>query len=656
MDIINLNGVGPKTSQLLSKIDIYTTNDLLLYFPYRYNLYKIKNINEELEQTDLIKVKIETTPIVNYIKRNFNRMTFKAQTSNLLINVTIFNRAFQKNNLTIGKEIYISGKYDKYKNTFTASNILFNLPTNLIEPIYHLTSGITNQLIQKLVSNINEYNFKEIIPSYINEKYNFISKNAAIKIIHNPKDIKEIKQANLKLIYEELFSFMFKIVYSKKENLSKEKEIKNFDDSLIYDFINSLQFKLTNDQLNTIKDILSNMHSNKQMNRLVIGDVGSGKTIVSVIAMYASFLAGEQSALMAPTEVLAIQHYNSIRNLLKDYMSIELLVGSMSKKEKEAVINNLINGSIDLVIGTHALIQDNVVFKNLGLVVTDEQHRFGVLQRKNFQQKGDVPDCLYLSATPIPRTFALALYGDLDVSMIKEKPNGRKPITTEVIKEKDIRKVLLKMKEELDNNHQIFVVSPLIEENEELDLKSVNELKEKFNIAFNNKYNIEILHGKKSSEEKQAIMNDFKNNKINILISTTVIEVGVDIPNATMMIIYNAERFGLATIHQLRGRVGRNDLDCYCYLISNMDVERLKVLEESNDGFYISEKDLELRKEGDLFGTRQSGIMTFKLANLYRDQKILFQAKKDCEEFVNNNEYLKYEYYSDIIKEITNLD
>jgi ATP-dependent DNA helicase RecG len=345
-----------------------------------------------------------------------------------------------------------------------------------------------------------------------------------------------------------------------------------------------------------------------------------------------------------------------MKKLLGDYLNIELLVGSMTKKEKSIIVERLLNNEIDLVIGTHALIQDSVVFNKLGLVITDEQHRFGVIQRKNLQAKGDKPDCLFMSATPIPRTFALALYGDLNVSYIKDKPVGRKPVKTEVVNEKNLKVVLQKIYEELNNNHQVFVVSPLINDNDDEEMKSVYKLEEKFNLAFNNKFNIKVLHGKLTNIEKQAIMNDFKENRINILISTTVIEVGVDIPNATMMVIFNSERFGLATLHQLRGRVGRNDLDCYCYLICNKDVERLKVLEESNDGFYISEKDLEMRKEGDLFGTRQSGVMTFNLANLYRDGKILFQAKKDCEEFIKENKYVDNPYYSDIIKEIKCLD
>ena len=657
MDIINLSGVGEKTSKLLNKLNIYTVNDLINHYPFRYNFYRIKNINDkDLGTQDLVKVKVETPPVVNYIKRNFNRMTFKVISENKLFNVTIFNRAFQKNNISVGKEIYISGKYDEIKNIFTANDIKFSLPSNLIEPVYHLTTGVSNSLLGKLVAQVSSENITDLIPEEINEKYNFLDKKNALRLIHFPNSINDIKKAQLKLIYEELFIFMFKILCSKNINELALKDVKYFNVEKVNKFVRSLPFELTSDQKSAVSDILKDISSNKQMNRLIIGDVGSGKTIVGIITIYANFLAGYQSAFMAPTEVLAIQHYHNLNKLLKDKLTIELLVGSMTKKEKSLVIERLKNNEIDIVVGTHALIQDNVEFSNLGLVITDEQHRFGVLQRKNLQNKGNKPDCLFMSATPIPRTFALALYGDLNVSYIKDKPLGRKPVLTKVVHENNLKDVLYKMYDELKLGHQIFVVSPSINDNEDTDLQSVYALEENFKNAFKEKTVIKVLHGKLNNNEKQAIMNDFKENKINILISTTVIEVGVDIPNATMMVIFNSDRFGLATLHQLRGRVGRNDLDCYCYLMCNKDIERLKVLEESNDGFYISEKDLELRKEGDLFGVRQSGSMEFKLANLYRDSKILFQAKKDCEEFIKSKNYFDVPEYNDIIKEISCLD
>mgnify|MGYP004505626279 FL=1 len=663
MNLELLPKVGPKTINILNKINISTVEDLLTYYPYRYNVIKFINI-DDADDTMIyyIKAKILSIPKVSYIKRNFNRLDFLATNNNHDFKVVIFNRAFLKRNLTIDKEIVIIGKYSKIKNTFTANDIKFNIDEERIEPIYHLTEGIKNSSLENIINSALSTNItlSDNIPSYLNEKYKLLTKTDAIKKIHQPKTINDIKQSELKLIYEELFTYMFKINYLKSINKISKGLPKNFSDNDIQDFLSSLNFLLTKDQLTTIEDILKDMKENKRMNRLVLGDVGSGKTIVAIIAILANFLSGYQSTFMAPTEILAKQHYESIKEYFKNYnINISLLTGSLTKKQKEKIYNQISTGEIDLVIGTHALLNDNLNFKNLGLVITDEQHRFGVNQRNLLQNKGlnGEADVLYLSATPIPRTYALTIYGDLDLSQIKTKPNIRKEIITKIANEKNIKDVLLKMYEELKLNHQIFVVSPLIEQNDELNLNSVIDLKEKLNKAFNNKVRIEILHGKLKQKEKDELMKEFVENKINILISTTVIEVGIDIPNASMMVIYNAERFGLATLHQLRGRVGRSNIQSYCYLITNSsNNERLKVMEESSDGFYIAEKDFEQRGQGDLFGVKQSGDMSFKIADLKRDFNILSQANIDAKEFLDNKLYLDYEYYTNIIKEIDFLD
>ena len=402
------------------------------------------------------------------------------------------------------------------------------------------------------------------------------------------------------------------------------------------------------------------MTSSKRMNRMLEGDVGSGKTIVSVVAAYINYLSHHQTALMAPTEVLAYQHYETIKELLSGTdMRVEVLVGSMKKKEKDDIVDKLVNGKIDLIIGTHALLSENVVFKDLRLVITDEQHRFGVNQRANLKNKGILPDTLYMSATPIPRTFALTIYGDMDISYIKTKPKGRKEIKTIIKSDKELVSVYEMMKSEIDAGHQVYIVSPLIEENDVIDLTDVNLIKRNIDLFFNKKVNSAIMHGKLSKADKDKIMEDFKSGKTNILISTTVIEVGIDVKNATLMVIYDAERFGLATLHQLRGRVGRNEFDSTCVLIGSEENERLKVLTESNDGFYITEKDYEMRGEGDLFGVKQSGDMEFKVADLHQDMKILLQAKDDSKEFLDNNiknDFENYKEYAKIVEEIGNLD
>ena len=657
MDIKNLHQVGEKTSKILNKLGIFTDDDLINYYPYRYNVY---NFSNELidNSTLIINVIIESNPIVSYIKKNFNRLSFRARYNEKIFNVVIFNRAYLKTNLTIGKNITIIGKYDFKKNIFTSSDIKFNVTNGQIEPVYHLTKGITNNTVSKLIKdNFNNIYIKDSLPSNIISKYNLLSKKDALYNIHFANDLKMVHYAKNRLIYEELFDFSFKMNYFKNQNIRKDKEPKNIDINKINEFKKLLPFSLTTDQDNAYNEIVQDMSSNKKMNRLLLGDVGSGKTVVAVGAIYANYIAGFESTLMAPTEVLATQHYFSIKKILDKFnVAVELITGSMSKKEKEAIYKRVQNKEIDLLIGTHSLLNENIIFNNLGLVITDEQHRFGVHQRFTLEDKSKCPDILYLSATPIPRTYAMTIYGDLDISYIKTKPTGRKDIITKVKKNSDIKEVLGLMLEQIKLGHQIYVVSPLVEEDGSLNLTSINLLKEKLSLAFKNLFRIEIIHGKMKTSEKESIMNDFKNNQIKILIATTVIEVGIDVSNATMMVIFNAERFGLATLHQLRGRVGRSDLQSYCYLISDSDNERLKVMEESNDGFYISQKDFEMRGHGDLFGVKQHGDMSFKLANLKNDYNILLFANEDAKKFIDSKEYLNNEYYKDLAQNLNITD
>jgi len=653
----DIKGIGPKSLLALKALNLYTKDDVINYFPYRYNVYTPVKLRECSEgDTCTITGYVESAAKVFFIRKNLNKLSFAFNTGSELVNVTIFNRAYLKPNIRIKSYISVIGKYNRKSNTFMASDIkLTPITKTVIEPVYHLNQGIKRSNFKKLVDEIldNTVEIKSNVPDYLIEKYNFINKKEAVTNVHKPKDINSLKKADLHLIYEELFTFMLKVSYLKEKNASDGKfNIKSFDEDKVNNFISSLPFNLTDGQMQAVSDIKDDFLSKKKMNRLILGDVGSGKTIVSFIALYMNMLAGYQGVLMAPTEILAVQHFNNMKSLFGDKLNIQLLTSSTKKGERNKILQNLKNGETQVLIGTHSLLNDELVYNNLGLVITDEQHRFGVNQRQTLQEKGKDVDVLYMSATPIPRTLALTIYGDMDITEIRTKPGGRKEIITKIFKNSELKNVLEKMLDEIKAGHQIYVVAPLIDDEED-EKMNVTSLKDKFDVAFNGMVPAGLLHGKMKPNQKDEVMNSFKNGDTKILISTTVIEVGVDVKNATMMVIFNAERFGLATLHQLRGRVGRNDMQSYCYLISDYDAERLKVLEESNDGFYISEQDFKLRGGGDIFGIRQSGEQSFKIANLNRDYKILMQCKSDAEEFLKNKNLDNYKVQKEILENLT---
>lgn len=659
----DIKGIGLKTLKLFQNLNIFTIQDLITFYPYKYKLYHPVTLDNYEENTEvLINGYVASDVKIYYIKRNLNKISFRFNTGTQLINVTIFNRPFIKQHLSLNKYISVIGKYNIKTNTFTASDIkLTPIIKDEIEPIYHTTQGLKQVNIHKIINNLLEKNIyvPSLIPEEYIKEYSLLDKLTAIKEIHNPTSTNNLKQAEICLKYEELFEYTLKINYLKYlKDKTTTSYIKTFDSSKLDNLISSLPFKLTNSQVNAVEDIKNDFNSQKHMNRLILGDVGSGKTIISFLALYMNYLSGYQGVLMAPTEILIKQHYENIKKILTD-VNIEILTGSTTKKDRDKIIENLKNGQIDILLSTHSVLNDDVVFKNIGLVVTDEQHRFGVNQRKNLQNKGENVDVLYMSATPIPRTLALTIFKDMDITEIKTKPLNRKPKITKLYKTSEIKEVLYEMLDEIKKGHQIYVVSPLIENEEEnTKLASVNYLYEKINVALNGKVPIGVLHGKLKNEEKEKIMNDFKSNKTKILISTTIIEIGVDVSNATMIVIFNAERFGLATLHQLRGRIGRNDIESKCILISDYDTPRLKILEESEDGFYISEKDFELRGAGDLFGVKQSGDMVFKIANLNKDFKILKKCSEDSLDFLNKhiNEIDKYPIQKNIISGVKNLN
>ena len=655
MELENIKGIGPKTVNILRRLGINNTLDLINYYPFRYDIIKRSDINL-LGQDDKIIIDgvVETNAVVTYMRNHKDKMDFSLNVGSKILKVTIFNRGFYKNKIIVGTKLTVIGKYDKRKNLVVCSDIKFSLlgDTTKIEPIYHVTTGINSLQLNNIIKSV-DVDIIDYVPNYLNEKYSFLSKDNSIKEIHNPSNLNNLKLAINKLKYEELFIFMLKMNYLKSKKMQKGLQ-RDVSKDKVLDFINNLPFKLTADQEKAVKDIYYDLVSDKRMNRLLQGDVGSGKTIVSFIALYINYLAGYQGALMVPTEILARQHYNNLVKLLPN-VKVGLLTGKLKAKEKKEIYTGLENGSIDIIIGTHALISEDVKYFNLGLVITDEQHRFGVNQRSNLKNKGIMPDVLYMSATPIPRTYAITLFGDMDISSIKTKPAGRKEIISYLKKESEIKDVLMMMYEQLKLGHQIYVIAPLIEESEKIQLENVIKLRDKMNLAFGKLFTVGMMHGKLSNKEKEEVMNDFKENKIQILISTTVIEVGVDVANATMMVVFDSYRFGLSALHQLRGRVGRSDLQSYFIMISNQEAERLKILTKTNDGFEVSEADFKLRGSGDLFGTRQSGDMQFKLADLKKDFKIVVKAKEDSLEFMNNyNSH--YQYIYDVLKELDSLD
>ena len=638
MELEKLDKIGPKTAKTLNNLGIYSAEDLIRNYPYRFLIFAKRDINNPKYYDEFVSDGIvESMPTLNFFRGKMNRLTFRCNVQNKIVKVVIFNRAFLKPNIIIGKEVTIIGKYDPKKETIVATNIrLGNLNKVEIEPVYHLCKGITskqmNAFIKKALSVVKENNN---IPKELISKYNLMSEDEAIRIIHNPKDENSLKTALKTLKYEEIFTYMKNIKLLKKKNeIHKDVYKKEVSLNMVHNFINSIPFKLTSDQEKIAFKMLDEICGDTLMNRLLQGDVGSGKTIVAFIISYALYTGGYQTSFMAPTEVLARQHYKNACDLFKDTnFKVGLLTGKMTLKEKRKVYEKIEKNEIDMLIGTHALISDKVVWNNLGLVITDEQHRFGVNQRQTLKNKGLNVEVLMMSATPIPRTYALTIYGDTDTSSIKTKPSGRIPVITKVKKEDEIKDVLEGIYKALKNQNQVYVIAPMIEENDDSNYTNVYDLKHKFNLAFKN-YNVEVLHGKMTNEEKEKVMDEYAKGNIDILISTTVIEVGVDVKNATVIVIFDADRFGLSTLHQLRGRVGRNSLQSYCYLISDKDTKRLKIMEEENDGYKISEADFKLRGQGDLFGSRQSGALSFKLSDVRKDYDLLVKVRDDVNELV----------------------
>ncbi len=664
-----VKGVGPNRVALLNRLGIYTLEDLITYYPRTHEDRSIpKKIIDLLHGEEAL---IEAIPVSRMseikIRRNFTMYKLIVRDDTGTCQITWYNQTYLKNMFKVGEKYKFFGKVNKKFNkvdmispVFDSENSLKN--TGKIIPIYPTTYNLPQNTLRKIIENglaeIDE-KLEDTLPEYLLSKYNLCDLNTAIKQIHFPDNFENFNKARKRLVFEELLSMQLALLSLKSQYEVESEEISLDKNVKMSELIDKLPFRLTKAQLRVLEEIDNDLESSKPMNRLLQGDVGSGKTVVAEIAAYKAVKSGYQVAIMAPTAILATQHLESFTSLLDDTgIKCELLISGISKKKKEDILERLKNGEIDILIGTHALLEENVVFKNLGLVVTDEQHRFGVRQRSTIAKKGDNPNVLVMTATPIPRTLALILYGDLDISIIDELPPNRKKIDTfPVTKEMDDR-VNNFIKEQIDSGRQAYIVCPLVEDSEEIDARSVLELAEKYkNVVFKD-YKVEYLHGKMKPKEKDEIMERFKNKEIDILISTTVIEVGVNVPNANIMVIENAERFGLAQLHQLRGRVGRGEYKSYCILKyqGNSDVirKRMNVMKATNDGFIISEKDLELRGTGEFFGTKQHGLPEFKIANLFEDMQVLKLVQSIAIEIIGKDPKLEKEENKKLKKLVKN--
>lgn len=648
-NIKNLKSVGPKRLKLLNNIGIFSIKDLLCFYPRRYeDSSKILKLSEGIiGEKATFRCRILSLLDNRNIRRGLSITSFLIEDDSAEAKLIFFNNRFIKNTIDFGETYLIYGKYERFRGRIQLTSPEIEKVDNVrnlgrIRGIYNQTKGLTNNNIDYLIDQVIDKNlFEECIPNDLIKKYSLIDKNRAIKNIHRPENRKAYALSKQRLVYEELLFFELSILSMQNKNNSSHG-IKFNIPNKIYEFINNLPYKLTAGQEKVLKDITDDMQNGKSVNRLIQGDVGSGKTIVSIILSLVAVLNGYQCAIMAPTEILAKQHFENFNSLLEAYgVRIKLLVGSTSSKVKKEILTNTANGMIDILIGTHSLIEDDVKFFNLGLNVIDEQHRFGVIQRSKLRYKNDKACNIIMSATPIPRTLSLILYADLDISIIDTMPGGRKNIKTLAINSSQVNEALTFIEKELNAGHQAYVICSLIEDNEDFEnLESVEKVFKDLKKFFKN-YKLALLHGRLSTDEKNKVMEDFKNRKIDLIVSTTVIEVGINVANATVMMIYNAERFGLSTLHQLRGRVGRGDAQSYCILFNNSKSEiswrRMKIMTDSTDGFYIANKDLELRGFGDILGVRQSGIPNLRLANPLKDQKILSYASTDAKNILKED-------------------
>ncbi|HFH9837613.1 TPA: ATP-dependent DNA helicase RecG [Streptococcus suis] len=665
--LVILSGIGPKSVEKLQMLGLRTVEDVLLYYPFRYEDFASKSALDLLEGEKAVIVgKVLTPANVQYYGFKRNRLRFSIKQGELVISVSFFNQPYLADKIKLGQEIAIWGKWDKAKASLTGMKILANISEEL-QPIYHVAQGISQASLVKLIRTVVDAGYldllEENLPESLLKQYRLLDRKSAVYAMHFPKDLNHYQQALRRIKFEELLYFQLNLKDLKVANREDGSGLRiDYQESAIATKVAELPFTLTEAQESALDEILKDMASGGHMNRLLQGDVGAGKTVVAGLAMYAAYTAGMQSAIMVPTEILAEQHFESLCQLFPD-LSIALLTGSMKASSRKVVLKAIESGEIDMIVGTHALIQEAVAYHRLGLVVTDEQHRFGVKQRRMLREKGENPDVLMMTATPIPRTLAITAFGEMDVSIINQLPAGRKPIITRWVKHEQIPTVLAWLDKELGKGAQVYVISPLIEESETLDVKNAIDLKDDLVQYFGNRANIALLHGRMNSDEKDAIMQDFKVGKTDILVSTTVIEVGVNVPNATIIIVMDADRFGLSQLHQLRGRVGRGNKQSYAVLVANPKTDsgkdRMKIMTETTDGFVLAEEDLKMRGSGEIFGVRQSGLPEFQVANIIEDYPILEEARRVANQIVNQSDWKVNSEWAVLVKnmrEKNNLD
>jgi ATP-dependent DNA helicase RecG len=660
--VVFVKGVGEERALDLSQLEIRTVQDLLLYFPYRYDDRRIQDLADAAhDERVTIEGVIHSEASVRFYGRKKSRLTVKVLVDRYLVTAVLFNRHYAKKQFSLGNKVTMTGKLNKHRMQLTVQDYTFgNKEEEKTEegliPLYSVSGSVSAPFLRKIIHQaLEQYasQIPEIIPEPLVQQYKLMPRDQAVYVLHHPQDYEQVKWAKRRMIYEEFFLFQLKMNALRKVRRENQEGISQaYDKRRVESFIETLPFSLTKAQKKVLGEILKDVSSSYAMNRLLQGDVGSGKTIVAALTLFASITAGFQGALMVPTEILAEQHYESLSQLFQGHnVNIALLTGSTKTKVRREILAGLQMGLIDVVIGTHALIQNDVLFKNLGLVIIDEQHRFGVGQRRKLRQKGYSPDVLFMTATPIPRTLAITAFGDLDVSVIDQLPAGRKPVETYWARNDMFDRVVQFIHKELVQGRQAYVICPLIEESEKIDVQNAIDLHTQFTELLPS-HTVGLMHGRLSHSEKDEVMRQFTSNQVNVLVSTTVVEVGVNVPNATLMIIQDAERFGLSQLHQLRGRVGRGADQSFCILIANpkteVGQERMRIMQETADGFEVAQKDLELRGPGDFFGKKQSGLPDFKIADMIHDYRTLEVARDDAMKLIESESFWLEQKYAQL--------